>query len=842
MIFMKKEKELISNLRKNKMQQETAKPRYSRDFDYKLDSLIRLYEEAKIETDATRKQHLEQHFTDKEVAFKKWYDRNNTEIYTLGSIKDGDIPGKLPKNYNVIKIPTDPAQMIRVPSSKYRTRHYKAEAYNPLYSPTLEKRTYGRGSYPMPKGISYNNETKNFDVDLKSNWVNPKYTAITKDSTLKGFYDELVIGQYYNKQIEMSANKLGFFYPSVRQTAFDTIAQDGVKGMRREWNEGVDSLLYKQSNYEQATNEYGIAGENRVKFAYNYAPVGKPALPESLVTKDGINAIIKWRLQYEINQKMEEANLAMSPMVDYLKGMLDSIPKDQPVVRQQVEKVISIFEFERDKFIYGKQFNSTGKENEYLNRRTLRMFLTAASWARLAFDPAMQAGNLVSGNVQAFLAVNMKKYGRGTYEDYLWAKNEIYGSGKFVYKLIADWGEVSGVGLETKIMRYFNPLTKTQERALDVTSRGKMRRLLNRGFNIKDIAFILQDKGEIEIAMTTLLKNLHAYKFKVYETDGNGQIKTDTNGNPIFKKDANGDFVEVTAFEALENGPDATPAIRKDVAMTYQDLEGIKIEVQNEYIRHQGNYSPLTMAPAESGFIGILMFFFRKYLVGALEIRFKGAFGIGDPKNWIAGEAQIGWWTAFFQTIGGFGVRQTFKSMLPGFVVDRIGGSEIPLLLRNKIFQARNETVIATLALILYVQLREMVYPGDDEDDKELNWAQMQALRTAAKVANESRSLVPFPVFGKLEDYIKNFATYTTALNEFITYTNAIEHGISYILYNIFDSEFFYDNAFYLKSNGRYDKGDAKYIKDIAKISSVENIQDLFDPQFSIKELYKKKD
>ena len=162
------------------------------------------------------------------------------------------------------------------------------------------------------------------------------------------------------------------------------------------------------------------------------------------------------------------------------------------------------------------------------------------------------------------------------------------------------------------------------------------------------IAFVLQDKGEMEIAVTTLLKNLHAYKYKVYETDSAGNVKIDAQGNKIFKKDANGQFVEVSAFEALEDVPNsAIPAIRKDVAMDYSDLEGIKVEVQNEYIRHQGNYSPLTQAAAESGFVGILMFFFRKYLVGALEVRFKGAFGLGDPKNWLAGEAQVGWWTAF---------------------------------------------------------------------------------------------------------------------------------------------------------------------------------------------------
>ena len=832
----------VRNLRNllNKMQEEVSKPKYVKDFESRLSNLERILQDLQVATNSKEKERLAKDYLAEEERFKKWYDRNNTETYELGSLKDGDIPAQIPKRYNVMKVPTDKKMMTRVPTSKYRMRFYKEEAYNPLYSPTLEKRVYGKGSYAMPIGITYNNETKRFDVNPKSPWVNPKYLEIIKDKTLKSFYDDMVMDQYYNKQVGMSANKLGFFFPSVRQSGFDTLSSDGMKGLRREWNETVDSLLYRRSESEQADNEYGIAGQNRVKFAYNYSPAGKPALPESLVTKDGINAIIKWRFGYEVNQKMEEANLAMSPMVDYLKARLSEIPSDQPLVKQQVEKVISIFEFERDKFIYGKQFDAKKKQNEFLNRKTLRMFLTAASWARLAFDPGMQVGNLLAGNVQAFLAVNMKDYGRGTTEDYLWAKNQMYGTGLFLYKIISNWGEVSGVNLETKIMRYFNPLTKIQDDVLDVTSRGKMRRLLNK--NVKDIAFLLQDKGEIEIALTTLLKNLHAYKFKLYETDASGNVKIDAQGNKILKKDENGEFVEISAYDALEDVRNsALPNIRKDVAMDYSDLEGIKSQVQNEYIRHQGNYSPLTQAPAEAGFIGVLMFFFRKYLVGALEVRFKGAFGIGNPKNWISSEAQVGWWTAVSQVIGNYGVRSTLKSMLPGFAVDKLGGSDVPLVLRNKVFQARNETLIAITLYVMSVQLRAMVFPGDDDDEVELTWSQMQAMRALAKVSNESRSMVPIPIAGKLEDYIKNFATFTTALNEFQNYAKMLNNGLYYILYEVFESDYFYDQSYYQRRAGRYEAGDAKIVKDIYKVTSIENIQDAIDPSYSLKELYKKK-
>jgi hypothetical protein len=179
--------------------------------------------------------------------------------------------------------------------------------------------------------------------------------------------------------------------------------------------------------------------------------------------------------------------------------------------------------------------------------------------------------------------------------------------------------------------------------------------------------------------------------------------------------------------------------------------------------------------------------------------------------------------------------------MLPGFAVDKLGGSDVPLVLRNKVFQARNETLIAITLYVMSVQLRAMVFPGDDDDEVELTWSQMQAMRALAKVSNESRSMVPIPIAGKLEDYIKNFATFTTALNEFQNYAKMLNNGLYYILYEVFESDYFYDQSYYQRRAGRYEAGDAKIVKDIYKVTSIENIQDAIDPSYSLKELYKKK-
>ena len=106
----------------------------------------------------------------------------------------------------------------------------------------------------------------------------------------------------------------------------------------------------------------------------------------------------------------------------------------KPVVRPPVDyqKVIDNLEFERNKFIYGQYQEGDMTKNQLRLRKGLRQITTLISYSRLAFDPAMQLGNLVSGNVQMFLAAQGEKYGMGTYKDWAWAKKEMYSPGGFI--------------------------------------------------------------------------------------------------------------------------------------------------------------------------------------------------------------------------------------------------------------------------------------------------------------------------------------------------------------------------------------------------------------------------
>jgi hypothetical protein len=543
---------------------------------------------------------------------------------------------------------------------------------------------------------------------------------------------------------------------------------------------------------------------------------------------------------------MEEANLALSPMIDFLKAKQALI--NDATARKQVEKVIEIFEFEKNKFIYGQTMEAPKSgTSEFANRKLMKNFLSAVSWGRLAFDPIMQAGNLVSGNVQAFLAAEMKEANMGTPEDFWWAKRQMYGDGLFFYKLIEDYGKLTDINLETMILRFFNPNMKSMDHIVDVNSRGKMRRLLNRAFNIKDIAYVIQDKGEMEIALTTLLKNLSAYKFNLYETDASGKVVLDDQGNPKFKKDENGNIMQIKAYDALIKKGN-TVGIREDVAMDMEDLTCIRNATHQEYLRHQGNYARYTKPKIESGMTGMLLNFFRKYLEPALEVRFKGSLGVGDPKNWIQGQAQLGWWTAIGSIFKYYGAAEGMRALfLPNFISDKLGNSAIDPYYKSKAFQARREAGRAILFTLMYVYYRSLIYNQGDDDSKQLTWGQMQAMRLMAKVANESRSLVPLPYFGKTKDYITNFSTYTSAFNEAKTLETAFENMGYYMAYPLFDPEgtmgqYIYERGFYQRKAGRFEAGEAKLLHDVTKLTGTENVQDLFDPSYQVKKQYQSKD
>jgi hypothetical protein len=201
----------------------------------------------------------------------------------------------------------------------------------------------------------------------------------------------------------------------------------------------------------------------------------------------------------------------------------------------------------------------------------------------------------------------------------------------------------------------------------------------------------------------------------------------------------------------------------------------------------------------------------------------------------------VGWWTAVGQ-IALYGEKGTLtQALLPGFVSKAFGLNKLDTFYKSKAMQLRREIVAAILFTIAYATVRGMVYNDDDDEEKELGWAALQGMRVIAKVSNETRSLMWLPAIGKADDYITNFSTFTTAFNEAKVFFSLFTNLFWYVTAGVFDWEYAKEMGFYEKRTTRYEEGQPKALANLVKLSGVENMLDIFNPEPSVKELYKKK-
>lgn len=759
----------------------------------------------------------EKQFENEEQQFKAWYDKNHKNKYEIGTLRGDKKLNPLPKEFHFEKVPALEKHYEEVPSERYRVRRYKEEAYNPEYQETVE-------GYAIPKGLKIVNGR--YEVTGKSQYINPKFLELQKNSVAYEFYNKYVLDNFVNKQSTTYGAKLGFLFPGVQQPGIENILNHGLKeGMKREWKEKVNELTLNTSEIERSTNEFGVAGQMRVRFRYNYP------MDADITTSDGINAVMLWNLEAGVNKQMGKADLIMSPVISYLENAKVNAASEKH--SKQIQKVIDIVKFERNKFVYGQTFKGSNNPNQVMNRKTLRIFMQVVSFGRLGFDIAMQTGNMISGNVQMYIASLRDTHGNWDETDLIWSKKELYSQNGWFAKLIGDYGKVGDVSFETKFYRMVNPTMKDMSDLVDLSTKKFSRRLLNRALSLGNISFMIQDKGEMEIGLTTMLAVYHHARFKKFATNPDGSFVLDANGEKTYELDTDGNPVMVTGVEAF--GEDAAGRIirREDVDITEDDARMLKRKVFNQITEIQGNYADYTKTHIEGDILGMLLLYYRKYFPSALATRFGKA-----RDNWENAEYKVGWyrivWDMLFKY---YGFTETMKAMLPGFVADKVGGTKVNEFYRTRAQRAGREVMAAFMMMILFNALRNMIF--DDDDEEEVPWITAQFARTFAKVANETRALVPLPKIGKMEDYVDNFTTFTTAFREGKTLAKFANNGINWMMYQSFGGEDFYEQAFYQRKYGPYEKGDAKVLKNFNDLTGYDNIQALFNPGYKVKEQYR---
>lgn len=781
-----------------------------------------------------------------EDEFAAFFNKHNDTRYNLGEdiIAKKKTLKEKPKAYLFEYVPSNDKYLEKVPNKKYRLRRLKASAYNPNYQASFVKDKFGRGMLPMPKGMKFNAESKTFDVDPNSRYANPEFLKMQRNNAAHDFYKTFVVENFLMKQKSASGRPLGFCFPFLEQRFGDNLIVKGAEGVAREVKEKIQEMAYKNSEFEKASNESGMMGEDKVRFKEN------SRMPADLTTTNGIQALLEWNYGYYANMAMARTGVQIDSTLYYLNNIRDQLSRVKDDTKTErlnkIDTIIKIAEFEKRKFVYGQRFEKEKDPNKFFNRKTLRMMMHLASFGRMAFDIPMQFGNLLSGNVQAFMSTAETRHADSG--DYLEAKKLIYT--KWFPAMIGDWGKISDVSLETMIFRYMNPLGKDFTHELDGASTSRARKLFVRGMDIQDMSMVIQDKGETEIGLQTMLMIMLGARYEAFETDAAGNVVIE-DGIKKVKKDADGNTVYVNGVEVFAK-KDGKLVFRDDVNISQKQINDLKGTIMTEMYTFQGNYSAYTQSQFGSTLFGSLYNFYRKYLIPNLSARFAfgGYKGVGSAYSWDTEKAHMGWYTGLFKMFKYYGLGKASKTLLydallPGFVKksfqlsDEELSSEGAKFYRGRAAMAAREMLAGYLCLQLYWTLRSIL---NDSDEDDLSYSELMLMRSLVKMTNETRSLIPAPIIGKPEDYIDTFSSYTSAFKEGKTLWNVSKHSLYYFDYQLTGNEAAYERGFYQRDTDRFDAGDAKLYKDLSDLSSYSNMVDVVSPYEAAKNALKSKE
>jgi hypothetical protein len=840
-----------------------------------------------VEIDKLRfeQEKLEIQFSRIEQEFRQWYNKNHTNTYKSYATGYKIKSFAQPKKFNMITRPATAVAdkyMETVPHPKYTKKRMKQDAYfvngeklddeqrdelknDPLVLEELlvtgqlviEKGVYNpdylesSDGIPMPKNIiqlSDNIYIPANNANLEN--INPKYLELYKDKDLFDFYNAIST-MYFKLQKQVDGKSLGYIIPGNISEFSETLYKEGlVKAITKQKDLYIDKNLKAYGSAQDLNdNIFGESTSIRLK--------GNKQLDELYQSKDVVSSIMKWSAEAHYNVAMQEAQPIVDAFISELKSkaaeLQEKIQKgDKSVIRdvdgkvissidyqkrlQEINKVIELSEYERNKFVSGKYEDSYVTSKAVTKR--LSNFFRYTSFIRIGFDLTNQSKNYVAGSIQALLAAAENENAHYSKRDFIWAKAHVLG--KVIPTYLGDLGKISSVRDETMLYRLFNPTQKEFDKYLRDLSGKVSRKVINKLTNVSEAAYFFQDKGDTIIGMTVLWAVMNNYKYRVI-------TGVDANGENIYQKDAEGNEVFVSAHECYERDPKGTNqlVIRSDVEYTQDDENFLRNIVYSEMKRAQGNYSKADQVKAESTSMGKMVLFFKKYLIPMFSNRF------GYMKtNWEAGEVALGYWRAVGMAWRQFGGAQTAKHLLlGGKTMSRLNQNTIGSFMTNKINHARRDAMmmmlLTGLSMMALAHLKKKHVGDDEDDDKELGVIEGNLIRLLWSVKGETNSM--FPVGEGSSEYIKNFTTAIPFVREFTAASKTLHHAWSLGAVNIanngmepdpdVDSEFYQDawkNAYYNRKAGSYEKGDAKIVKDFVDLTGIKNFRDLLDPNYRI--------
>ncbi len=860
------------------------------------------------EADAQLQDYTEQFFI-KEEAFEQYYIKYHKNEYK--SIKDGfdTRSTALPKQFNYERLPRASVAdiyMEKVPDPKYYSvkrlrkenwyydgEHLHSSEIEALKKdPTFNEQQLindGRllikeGAYNkdfhkgpenilLPKGIQYDGNNKysvkqGYDSDPH---INSKFNDIKKDKEIGEFYN-LLSDLFFGLQSGVEGKKIGYQIPGFASSLVEKFASSKSMSQtfKEEWDLFVDKNFKTVSKQDIAENIFGDLG---AKLRHRFTN----QLPENMQSQDAISSIMKYSVEAHFNIGMQQSAPMVNTYIKYLENQKEELERSSSTgkikvkdpetgkerlvdISQRVaslQNTIDILAFERRKFLYGQSEDTTDRSV----KKVIDGLFAYTSFIRIGFDVANQVKNNIAGNVQAFIAAGGLESNHYSRKDWLFGKQMIYKQGGFLHNFFKDYGKLSDLSVSTMLYRYYNPAQKDPLKYFNEIGGGAKRRIAGKATSIQEMGYLLQDKGESEIAVAVMYAVLNNYKVKVIDS-------VSEDGSYIYKKNEDGSDVTIPAHEAYISGPNGKLIKRSDVDFSNESENRLRNTIYSEMRRAQGNYAKADMTKFEEGVPGKIVFFYRKFLVPT----FLNRFGWSRP-NWESGEVAVGYWRATYDMFKYFGPKLALKELMLGSkTLNRFGGHGIDNIvkkpgketmsvdlkdgeIKNEIYvrnaaQARRDMWV--MALLSVFSMMALAYiRRKDDDDEPLGVLEGNAFRILWGVKGEALSM--FPVGGGSDEYIRNFTTAVPMVREITKLKAMGGHIFNYGLAMAigggeepdpdWDSEYYkeiYKDAFYTKKQGPYEAGTSKAYKDLIDLTGIRNFRDILSPEIRIDQLKKR--
>jgi hypothetical protein len=800
----------------NSMTATFVNPYYDRDYSSRIEALdqkLFIYNEAKRKSEAAsgaEKAQLEretiqalENFYEEEKEFEAWYNMNHDNVYESKLL--GKPLNPAPKAFNFVRLPSDPNMMEVKPSPKYSIRKLKEEAFNKKYQETVD-------GFPMPRGMkSVDGVVK---IEQTSKWVNPRYEQLTKETDNFDFYTQFV-GQFIKMQDQTYGRNLGYFFPGFEETSLQIYKEKGfTEGFKKNFEIFKQKNFSASSIFDYSINEIASGNDTMVRMKFN-RPIN---LNEAEATVDGIGSVIRWYEEAFINQAVGEAQPLVSSTLSYLNNLYKQLDQsniaDKETRKANLKRVIDSYTFEYEKIIKGET-----KLNEGNMGKMGDTLLKGIGFTRLGFDIANQIGNYFSGNVQTFLGGH--KTGQYNNKNLAKAKQQFYSQDGLMASLLRDANKMSGFTFMTKMYLYFNPAQADLKNAYDKTRSTGQR--IGQGALDLQPAFWIQDKGEIEISSTIWLAMMDNRRVKlVAERNPDGTVKS-------YQVNPDGSVKTVPAYEAYRTNAEGEVVIRDDADWTKDDEKSLMSAIFSEIRRTQGNYASADKTRAERGILGRFLVFYRKYLLPFVLNRFGAR-----RDSTEAGEVAMGYYNALIRGL------YYYKWNLFAGMIGK--DDSVSPFYAKKAYYAVREMVLASMLYVLGTFLNSLVKRmDDDEDDAIAKNIAYQLLAIYIKTERETRSMVPMPVVGSLDEYINQFTDFTNFGRDITRVVKLTEHGLALGAAQVFNSEMVDKAAYYQRRTGIFDKGDAKIVKDIYDVSGFMNFYELYNPEVRVEDAFKRR-